>query len=212
MQRNSLALCGRFPCHDVPRSIWSADQVVVRPRGSGRLRMCTWKVAQLVSLEGKCYFTYMCAVCDFRKRGVRPCWVCSPGGPYPCPPGSACFERGRLKEKGLCQVPLHKPGQNGSSQSVAGPDPSSSGVLSTFGDLTAFLCSTSWPDGSRRERGTLLITAGAGKWTLKVKDPNGNRYAFYAANTLSDALAGLDLGLSTDELDWRPEKPFQARK
>lgn len=92
------------------------------------------------------------------------------------------------------------------------PGASSAGCLSSYADLTAFLCCQSWPDGSMRELGTLLVSAGAGKWSLKVKDPNGKRYAFYSASTLDDALAGLDLGLSTDDLDWRPEKPWSPRK
>jgi hypothetical protein len=81
----------------------------------------------------------------------------------------------------------------------------SGGFLESYADLMEFLCSTSWPDGSSRERGLLQVTVEAGTWRLKVKDKNGRRYAFYAAGRLEDALAGLDLGLSEDDLDWRED-------
>jgi len=105
-------------------------------------------------------------------------------------------------------VPLHKPGSNGSSGPNKPCEVSSAGFLTSFADLLAFLSCDKWPDGTARALGTLLVTWGQGKWTLKVKDPNGERYAFYSALTLPDALAGVDLGLSSDDLDWRKEKPF----
>lgn len=107
-------------------------------------------------------------------------------------------------------MPLKKPGQNGASVSAAGVDASSSGFLASYSTLVEFLCATSWPDKSRRERGTLLISVANGSWQLKVRDPNGARYAFYVAATLQDGLAGIDLGLEADDLDWRPEKPFRG--
>lgn len=110
----------------------------------------------------------------------------------------------------LCAMPLKKPGPNGASASAAAVDASSSGCLRDYSTLVEFLCATSWPDGSRRERGTLLISVANGGWQLKVRDPNGARYAFYVAATLQDGLAGIDLGLSEDDLDWRPEKPFRS--
>jgi hypothetical protein len=109
-------------------------------------------------------------------------------------------------------MPLQKPGQNGSSGSSKPCDPSSVGFLSAFADLMAFLSCDKWADGSGRLLGTLLITWERGKWTLKVNDRECNRYAFYAANTLPDALAGVDLGLGADDLDWRDQKPFGKGK
>lgn len=107
---------------------------------------------------------------------------------------------------------LHKPTGNGSSNAVPKYVAGSEGFLTPFADLTAFLCSSSWPDGSPRELGTLLVMLGGNGWRLKVRDPNGARYAFYAASTLQDALTGLDMGLAEDDLDWRPEKPWEKGK
>jgi hypothetical protein len=111
-----------------------------------------------------------------------------------------------------CAVALHKPGQNGSKTGGPPPSESSAGFLRDFNDLREFLCATSWPDGSARQPGTLLVMTGGSKWTLKVRDPNGSRYAFYSANTLPDAMAGLDLGLGADDLDWREDKPIRDRR
>jgi hypothetical protein len=184
----------------------------VGPRGSGPLRVCTWTDGPLADCSRRRQNARMCAVCDFRKRVTRPCWMCRPTGPYPCPVGSACFERGILLERELCAVPLQKPGSNGASGPERPCDPSSVGFLSAFKDLTEFLSCAKWTDGSSRQLGTLLITWERGKWTLKLNDRELNRYAFYAANTLPDALAGVDLGLSADDLDWRDQKPFTRSK
>lgn len=154
----------------------------------------------------------MCRVCCWRRKLYYPCYVCE--GRWSLSEVVERAHRGLLPpiEREEWIVPLPKPGSNGSSGSSKPPEASSAGCLTPFADLTAFLCSAQWPDGSPRGLGTLLVTAGKGKWTLKVKDPNGNRYAFYSANTLDDALAGVDLGLSTDELDWRDEKPFEGQR
>jgi hypothetical protein len=153
-----------------------------------------------------------CDVCRGRKRLPKPCWVCKRFGwlrdfLLVC---NTQQERDNLEE--LCAVALHKPGSNGSKGGSAMPLPTSASFLTSYADLTAFLCSDVWPDGSKRQPGTLLVSAGQGRWNLKVKDPNGKRYAFYSDSTLQDALAGLDLGLSTDDLDWRAEKDWSGRK
>jgi hypothetical protein len=111
----------------------------------------------------------------------------------------------------LCRMSLKKPSENGDSRSSMSLPNGSCGCLESYKTLTEFLCSTSWEDGSRRERGSLQVTVEAGVWKLKVKDPNASRYAFYASGRLDDALAGLDLGLAADDLDWRPEKPWPPK-
>jgi len=109
-------------------------------------------------------------------------------------------------------MPLKKPSQGGSGGSPATVAASSGGYLSTFVNLMEFLCSSVWEDGSRRERGSLLITVTGSQWQLKVRDPNSSRYAFYVSSSLEDALLGIDTGLETDQLDWRPEKPFPGQQ
>jgi len=123
------------------------------------------------------------------------------------------FRRGRfVGKKGEWPVPLHKPSSNGKGSSGGVVPTGSEGFLKDYPTLVAFLCSKSWPDGSLRERGTLLISTAGSQWQLKVRDPNGQRYAFYVESSLQDALTGLDMGLDQDDLDWRPEKPFPGQR
>lgn len=109
-------------------------------------------------------------------------------------------------------VTLPKPKSNGFSSGPVRFRPGSEGCLKDYENLVEFLSLSSWPDGSPRELGTLLIALGGNGWRLKVRDPNGQRYAFYAAASFEEALAGLDEGLGRDDLDWRPEKPFVKGK
>jgi hypothetical protein len=68
-----------------------------------------------------------------------------------------------------------------------------------------FLSSISWPDGSQRLTGEITLGTEGGLWKARVKDPEGLRVAFYAADTVDDLLSQLDERLETDMLDWRPD-------
>lgn len=106
---------------------------------------------------------------------------------------------------------LKKPvpvGQNGSDGRRAS---SESTYLAPFSALMEFLCSVSWEDGSKREPGTLSIGITTGRWSLRVKDPNGKRYAYLTGVTIDEALESLERGLESDDLDWREDKPYTRR-
>ena len=121
------------------------------------------------------------------------------------------FENATGEMRELWKMALKKPGPNGQSAGALKVQSSSAGFLETYEHLTEFLLSTSYEDGSRRERGTLLILVSSGGWQLKVKDPTPQRYAFYVASTLEEALLGLNEGIGSDKLDWRPEKPWPGK-
>lgn len=109
-------------------------------------------------------------------------------------------------------VTLPKPPSNGYSNGPVKLKPGSEGCLKAYKNLVEFLSVSSWPDGSPREPGTLLVCLAGSLWRLKVRDPNGQRYAFYAAVSFEEALAGVNEGIGKDDLDWRPEKPFSKGK
>lgn len=109
-------------------------------------------------------------------------------------------------------MPLKKPNWNGHGNVQVKLRPGSEGFLGVFSNLVEFLSASTWTDGSPREPGTLLVGLVGTAWRLKVRDPNGQRYAFYVAPSFEEALQGLDVGLASDDLDWRPEKPFQKGK
>lgn len=107
------------------------------------------------------------------------------------------------------QLALTKPAQSGANGSGSQLANSQSTYLVLFSDLMAFLSCPSWGDGSRRELGTLSIAVTAGRWSGRLKDPNGKRYAYLTALTIDELLEGLEKGLATDTLDWREDKPFK---
>lgn len=101
-----------------------------------------------------------------------------------------------------------KPAQPGHSGSGLQPASSQSTYLAPFADLLAFLSSPCWPDGSKRELGSLSIAVTAGRWSVRVKDPNGKRYAYLTGQTIDEALEAVEKGLGSDQMDWREDKPF----
>ena len=120
------------------------------------------------------------------------------------------WEQGFLLWENYMSLPDY--GKNGWKKSQGQPATGSQGFLVDFATITEFLCLKSLKDGSPREPGTLLIETDGCMWRLKVRDRQRQLYAFYAARSLSDALAGVDLGLEEDSLDWRQEKPIPPGK
>jgi hypothetical protein len=43
---------------------------------------------------------------------------------------------------------------------------------------------------------------------VRVKDPNGKRYAYLTGQTIDEALEAVEKGLGSDQMDWREDKPF----
>ena len=108
-------------------------------------------------------------------------------------------------------MPLKKPGPVSASGSESLPVSSQSTYLALFSDTLEFLSSALWPDRSKRERGTLTLTVTGGRWSARLKDPNGKRYAYLTAATIDELLEAVEKGLGTDEIDWREDKPFGRR-
>jgi hypothetical protein len=137
----------------------------------------------------------------------------------------ACYEnvKGRTNHKGhalyraprhrkaVACMPLKKPGPVGSNGSLLQHVSMQSTFLAPFSAILEFLSSLSWGDGSKREAGTLSMTVTAGRWSCRVKDPNGRRYAYLTAVTIDELLMALEAGLASDEMDWREDKPFGKR-
>jgi hypothetical protein len=108
-------------------------------------------------------------------------------------------------------MPLKKPGPAGANGSAGLPVNSQSMYLGPCSTLLEFLSSVLWEDGSKREPGTLTLTVTAGRWSLRVKDPNGKRYAYLTGDTVDSCLESVEKGLQSDQLDWREDKPFGRR-
>ncbi|GAG73556.1 unnamed protein product [marine sediment metagenome] len=60
--------------------------------------------------------------------------------------------------------------------------------------------------GNLRKTGKLLIFVDCGKASLCVTDVAGVQIAFYKAESISEALSGLERALQAGKVDWRPDR------
>lgn len=63
-----------------------------------------------------------------------------------------------------------------------------------------------------REVATLRISVEVGQATVVLTDREYGRVAFYAAGSISGALAGMDAALAEGKLDWRVDRFAEPRK
>lgn len=78
----------------------------------------------------------------------------------------------------------------------------------------AYLCDTSWDDGSARETTTVLVFVEAGAFKVAINDRALARSAFLSADSLLGLLDAAELALREEELDWRAKKatPGKGRR
>jgi hypothetical protein len=110
------------------------------------------------------------------------------------------------------RLPLHKPSENGSSGSSASALTVAGSWLESFPTLSEFLMCSTWPDGSQRQTGTILLFLEGYLWKLCLKDKNGPRTAFISGPDPTTLFLAADEALSLNRLDWRPDKPSSSRK
>jgi hypothetical protein len=77
--------------------------------------------------------------------------------------------------------------------------------------LVEFLTSSTWPDGSGRTAGTLMIMVEGGLWKAWVHDRDASVAAFVSSGTLMGLLKSVSQGVESGQLDWRADK-VKARK
>lgn len=109
-------------------------------------------------------------------------------------------------------MPLHKPNGNGSSSGSLSVQTVAGSWLSSFATLSEFLTTSTWPDGSSRLLGTLLIFVDGPVWKACLKDKNGPRTCFVTGPDPDTLLLAVEEGLDQDKLDWRPDKPTAGKR
>jgi len=72
-----------------------------------------------------------------------------------------------------------------------------------FPQLVEHLTCDEWEDGTARETSTISIFAEQGAIKLALNDRAMKRSAYLTAETLEQALHGLETGLAKGTLDWR---------
>jgi len=72
--------------------------------------------------------------------------------------------------------------------------------------LHEFLTSLEGPDGKTRSTSTLGISTDGQRWILRLADRDTGHVGFHAADSLKEALAGLEERLQAGTLDWRVDQ------
>ncbi len=107
---------------------------------------------------------------------------------------------------------LKKPQGNGSGGSWSSGTICPGTMLTAFPHVLEFLTLPTWEDGSRRERGTLLLFVDGLAWKGCLKDKNGPRVCFVTSSDLDGLFLAIEDGLKADSLDWRADRPLNGKK
>lgn len=76
----------------------------------------------------------------------------------------------------------------------------------SFPNVVEFLSSCSWPDGTARSTGTVMLMVESGLWKAWVHDRDASLGAFVSGENLQLLLKRLNEGLESGGLDWRPDR------
>src|SRR4029077_2594171 len=107
---------------------------------------------------------------------------------------------------------LHKPGESNSS-GISSLSMTAAGTwLAPFPSIWEFLTLSTWPDGSSRFTGTLLLFLDGGSLKCCLKDKNGPRTAFASGPDPDTLFLAVEEGLAGNTLDWRMDRPSNGKK
>jgi len=84
--------------------------------------------------------------------------------------------------------------------------------LANFPPVWEFVSVSTWPDGSQRKTGTILLFLDEGSLKVCLKDPNGPRTSFVTGPDPDTLFLAVEEGLATDSLHWRADKPANGRR
>lgn len=79
-------------------------------------------------------------------------------------------------------------------------------------ELHDFLLVGHWPDGSVRDRGTLLVFSDGGSLKGCLNDKDAGAVAFVTAETFQGVLKAANAALAEGKGDWRPVKAPPAKR
>jgi hypothetical protein len=79
-------------------------------------------------------------------------------------------------------------------------------------DLVSFLSGLTWPDGSARQSGTIMLMTEVGVWKCWLHDRDAGMGCFVSGKTLDSCLERAEEAVGSSEADWRPDrKPASKR-
>lgn len=69
-----------------------------------------------------------------------------------------------------------------------------------------------WPDGAKRETGTITLLCDSGMAKAAVNDRDANVSAFLSAESWTGLFKALEEGLSSGRLEWRAKVAYKGGK
>lgn len=72
-----------------------------------------------------------------------------------------------------------------------------------YPNLTEYLVTSRWADGSIRQTSTLSIFTDGVSLKVVLNDRDNNRSAFFCEETFDDSLAAIEAALANDRVDWK---------
>lgn len=111
-------------------------------------------------------------------------------------------------KKGGATLPLQKPGERASSSPLLSGTACNGTIFESFPTLWEFLTLSTWPDASSRKLGTVILFVEGDRWKCCLKDPNVPRVAFVTGKDLDSLFLAANEGLESNDLDWRPDRPW----
>ena len=93
-----------------------------------------------------------------------------------------------------------------------GTVPPEAGYWKGLPDLLAFMSVSSWPDGSSRLPGTLIVFAENGAWKACLSDKDASLVCFVTGRTLDELLERCEGIVAGEGGDWRPARSPGRKK
>lgn len=115
-----------------------------------------------------------------------------------CLPG--CLPRESMVP--MCPLPTKQTRESLDSSSGLSAKPSS--TFDSFPELWAFLTSSAFPDGTKRQTGKISLSFDSGMWNLVLTDVHTSLYACLTAQTVDDLVLMAEARLAESTMPWRP--------
>lgn len=78
--------------------------------------------------------------------------------------------------------------------------------------VVEFLSTSLWPDGAKRETGTITLLCDSGLAKAALNDRDANVSAFLSAESWTALFKALEEGLAGGRLEWRAKKEYGPRR
>lgn len=85
-------------------------------------------------------------------------------------------------------------------------------VMGSLARLVEHLVVTRYEDGTQRRPGLLMLNTLGAMWQVRITEPDAGAKLTVIAETLDDALAGVELHLQADDAPWEVDQYSQGKK